>query len=44
MVVFELEEQKVAVCAGARGAMGAEAVVATYAIAGDRLLRSPRPL
>ena len=44
MVVFDLEEQKVAACAGTRGAVGAEDVVATYAIAGDRLLRSPRPL
>jgi len=44
VVVFELEEQKVAVCAGTRGAMGAEAVVATYAIAGDRPLISTQPL
>jgi hypothetical protein len=44
MVVFDLEEQKVAACAGARGAAGAEDVVATYAIAGDRPLISTRPL
>ena len=39
MVAFDLEEQKVAACAGTRGAVGAEDVVATYAIDGDRIRR-----